>query len=339
MEEYALIVMNWVKYPKNWEGLLNVIAEFCGITSNNGRALLATGLFAAGVIVLYFVIRAVIKYWGTLLEAGIILLAAYKCQDLLRKGFIVIADFLGVTSTEGRIWLAVALGVIGLIVGVVIINWFFKKIFGYKIPDEQKLEGSLRKLRDYIFLSGNIPYSINIREGHDTLIFEWLSHWLTEKSYTARITGSIEGRIRMSGAEVKYERSKATYQGFRYDKILVKVLIPAGYFMVNFHIADVTDEINHSGLFANYYTFGEIERYFGEQCPGLIRQFIKDNNMLNKTKDLAKKHIVSTMLEQIKKLVEPAAFKSYSVEVVFQSQNWEVFSGTNTTPLITVYDN
>ena len=341
MEEHVLMALNWVKNPQNWKGLLDFIAGFCGVTSVNGRALLATGLVVAGVMVFCLVIKAVIKYWDTLLEAGAILFAAYHLHDLLRKWFIVIAEALGVTSTEGRFWLAVVLGGIGLIVGVAVIKWVIKKTFGSKMPDEKKLEGSLRELHDYIFLRGNIPAHINIREGYNTLIFEWLSHWLTEKSYEAKIRGSIEGRIRMSGAEVKYERSTLKHQGFRSDNILVNVFIPAGYFMVNFDSSDV-DDISYSGWFANHYTPAEIRRYFDEQCPSLVRQFIEDNDMLAKTKDIARNYIVSTMLAQIEKLVDPATFKSYEVEVSFQSQTWDVFRGTDgESPkfLTTIYDN
>ena len=48
------------------------------------------------------------------------------------------------------------------------------------------------------------------------------------------------------------------------------------------------------------------------------------------------------MLAQIEKLVDPATFKSYEVEVSFQSQTWDVFRGTDgESPkfLTTIYDN
>ena len=333
MEEYALIVVNWVKNPQNWEELLNKIAEFCGVTSANGRTLLAAGLIIAVIVVLVVAIKLIITYWDTLLEGALILSAAYQFQDSLRQVFNLIADTLGVTSTEGRIWLAVALSVVGLIVCIVIIKWFIKKVFApKKTLDEKELQASLRELHDYVFLRGNIPAYINMVEGHDTLIFEWLSYHLTEKSYKAELTGSIEGRIKMSGAEVKCERTKINFNGVEYKKISLKVIIPAGYFMVNFDLSDVNG-ISYSGWFANYYTPEEIRRYFDTQCPNLVLQFIDDNNILAQTKEIARKYIES----QIKNIVDPTEYK-VEVDVIFSNKAWRVFRGTSTAPLGIVDD-
>ena len=344
MEEYALIVMNWVKNPQNWAELLDFIAGFFGITSANGRIGLAVALLVAGIIALYLVIVALRKAWHKFALARVILIAAIAvCADFV-TGFKV-SNFLDITSMYGRIGLAVVIGFILVVASIKNKEEKFSQKLPpgnnpvYQLPvvplSTTQLQNTLIELNDSVFWVVGVLHDIHLKKGENTLIFEWLSTIFTRQSYDANLKGSLEGRVRMSGAEVKYARKKVDVKGVKSDKIFVTVLIPAGYFKVNFDLSDVDDK-SYAGLLTRGYTPEEIRKHFDEQCPNKIREFIENNDLIGKTKEVAEKYIKSIMLNEIMHLVEPAEFVKYDIEVVFQSQEWEILRGINKTPIATV---
>lgn len=357
MEEYALIVMNWVKNPQNWEELLNSIAEFCGVTSANGRMFLGVGLLLAVIAVLCLVIWVLWKAWRKFPLVRVILIAAIAvCADLV-TGFKV-SKVLGITSMYGRIGLAVVIGIIIVALGVKIRN----TESSYTLPSSpsevpetdnipvvpldnldykslkraiRPLESNIRRLDDTVYWSIAVERTLHMSTGKDALFFECLGKLLTAKGYHGRFKGSLEGRVKMSGAQVKHRRKEIEVKGVKSDEILVTVFIPRGYFKLDFDLSDVEDK-NYAGWLTQYYTPAEIRKHFDEDLPRVISEFIEQNDLIAETKKAAETAIRSTVLEMIKNLAAPAQFGKYEVEVVFRSPKWRIFRGVSKTSIAMV---
>ncbi len=198
----------------------------------------------------------------------------------------------------------------------------------------KKLKDKLTEKHEMLFQKNNLTLHVFVREGHDTLYFELLSHQVTERSYVGDWTGSIEGRVDMNAAKVRIYRTNIS----SFDHMLVKISIPAGYFQVNFDPSDIKNEINHAGVFRDPYTIEEINEHFDKKSPEEVRKFIKDNNMAAKTEDSAKKWIERTF----KKIMRGFGFediiylKKYKVEVEFTSHTWKIRRGASQKEIGTV---
>ena len=350
MEEYALIVMNWVKNPQNWEGLLDSIAGFFGVTSANGRAFLGVGLVIAGIIALCLVIVLLWKAWRRFPLVRVILLAAAAvCADLV-TGFKV-SKILGITSMYGRIGLAVVIGIIIVALGIKIRN----TESSYTLPpsppevpetkpipavpidqlDYKMLQSDIKKLNDTVYWRIDVERTLHMSTGKDALFFECLGKLLMEKRYHGKFKGTLEGRVKFSGAKVKHRRKEIEGKGVKSDEILVTVFIPRGYFKLDFDLSDVEDK-NYAGWLTQYYTPAEIRKHFDEDLPRVISEFIEQNDLIAETKKAAETSIQSTVLEMIRNLVEPAQFPKYEVEVVFRSPKWRIFRGVSKTSIAMV---
>ena len=350
MEEYALIVMNWVKNPQNWEGLLDSIAGFFGVTSANGRAFLGVGLVIAGIIALCLVIVLLWKAWRRFPLVRVILLAAAAvCADLV-TGFKV-SKILGITSMYGRIGLAVVIGIIIVALGIKIRN----TESSYTLPpsppevpetkpipavpidqlDYKMLQSDIKKLNDTVYWRIDVERTLHMSTGKDALFFECLGKLLMEKRYHGKFKGTLEGRVKFSGAKVKHRRKEIEGKGVKSDEILVTVFIPRGYFKLDFDLSDVEDK-NYAGWLTQYYTPAEIRKHFDEDLPRVISEFIEQNDLIAETKKAAETAIRSTVLEMIKNLAAPAQFGKYEVEVVFRSPKWRIFRGVSKTSIAMV---
>ena len=188
-----------------------------------------------------------------------------------------------------------------------------------------------------VVLPEKVQHTIYMREG---LNFEWdfmyigsLLNWAYElvfgKTYEAKIAGSIEGRIDLTGVDVKVEPPKKVAE---LEEIKVIVSIPAGYFIVNFGFMGGYEEIqNKAGCATEKYSIPEIQAAFDKQYPRIVREFIESKNMIALTKETAKRNIEGFIKGFMTALgfEDLPPFKKYEVEVVFISDKdkWEICEG------------
>ena len=209
-----------------------------------------------------------------------------------------LADLFGVTSTEGRFALAFGLGAIVALGLFTIFRWgwkhFMKKSEPIPMakkseveskpenelnPDEIKI--ALKELHELVLPKAEVPHIISM---NDELTFNWDIFGLLKKAgdafykkvYEARLTGSIEGRIDLTGVEVEVERSKIPLADKILEKIIVNVSIPAGYFTADFGFMNIEEIRNDAGWLTEKYTIPHIQEAFNEKYPGIVRDCIKN---------------------------------------------------------------
>ena len=200
------------------------------------------------------------------------------------------SKILGITSMYGRIVLAVVIGIIIVALGIKIRNTESSYTLPpspsevpetYKVSavpldqlDYKMLKNDIRNLNDTVYWSIAVERTLHMSKGKDTLFFKCLSELLTAKRYDGKFKGSLEGRVEMSGAQVKHRRKEIEVKGVKSDEILVTVFIPRGYFKLDFDLSDVEDK-NYAGLLTQYFTPAEIREHFDRDLPDLIRKFIE----------------------------------------------------------------
>ena len=354
----------------------HLLAGKLGITLMSGKIVLAIVLVVLGAMIIWDLFGIIFRSgkrkesFKNMIAHGAAGAAIVECIKRVENWiFHLVVDYLGIA--DDSIATEVIFILVGTIVVGVVVSFFTRKVIEFtffqpkpipepepepivkvpeeKVPEKKKvteekvldwrvLESRLRNTQEIVFQKGELTIKIFIREGHDALYFEWLSHHLTERTYKANLTGSIEGRVNLRSARLRIERDKI---GEHYDKMLITVLIPAGYFQVNFDISDITNEINHSGLFSNYYTPQQVSAHFDEQCPDIARKFIEDHDMLKKTKDSAMELIEKSIKSMLKGLgfEDIPGLKKYEVEVDFTSNAWNIHRGTSQNVMGTIFDN
>lgn len=272
-----------------------------------------------------------------------------------------IADFFGITSTNGHIAIYFVLGLAAL--GVVIA--FFMKAFRKKaepIPmakiTETKQENELNptdimnkitmglKKMQVVVLPEEVQYTMQMS---DKLNFEWdfigigsllswmgitsLVRWLYDlllgKIYEAKITGTIEGRIDLTGVKAEVTQAKPPALGKVLEEIIVNVPIPAGYFVANFALMNINEIRNKAGLATDRYTIPQIQAAFAKGYPRMVREFIENKNMIANTKETIKKSIegfVNGFMAALDFKDNPP-FRKYEVKVTFTFDKWNIFEG------------
>ena len=199
-------------------------------------------------------------------------------------------------------------------------------------PDEIKI--ALKELHELVLPKAEVPHIISM---NDELTFNWDIFGLLKKAgdafykkvYEARLTGSIEGRIDLTGVEVEVERSKIPLADKILEKIIVNVSIPAGYFTADFGFMNIEEIRNDAGWLTEKYTIPHIQEAFNEKYPGIVRDCIKREKMIARTKDMAQRDIETF----IKGLMNGLGFKGipklkeYDVKVTFSSDKWKIFKG------------
>lgn len=266
-----------------------------------------------------------------------------------------LADLFGITSMEGRIAIAFGLGAVVALGLFVIFRWgwkyFMKKSepipMAKKSEDESKPENeskpekelkpdeikiALKELHELVLPKLEVPHIISM---NDELTFDWDIWGLLKKAgdafykkvYEARLTGSIEGRIDLTGVKVEVERSKIPLADKILEKIIVNVSIPAGYFTAYFDFTNIEEIRNDAGWLTEKYTIPHIQAAFNEKYPGIVRDCITKEKMIAKTKDMAQRDIETF----IRGLMNGLGFKNipklkeYDVKVTFSSDKWKIF--------------
>ena len=193
-----------------------------------------------------------------------------------------IADFFGITSTNGHIAIYVVLAVIALLIVIA----FFMKAFRKKsepIPiahveetkheDELNLDDITNKIRiglkkmQLIVLPEEVQYTMQMSDKLKFSSFmgigsflSWVYDLVLGKTYEARITGSIEGRIDLTGVKADVVKAKPPVLklGEVLEEIIVNVPIPAGYFIANFGLMNINEIKNEAGWVKDKYSIPQI---------------------------------------------------------------------------------
>ena len=268
-----------------------------------------------------------------------------------------LADVLGITSTNWRIALAVGLGLIVLLaIGLILKwggkwlwKWFGKKseLFTIAHKDEAKQEEQEDELNpddirvkvserhEVVLLDAEVPHTITMHEGHhEGPSFDWsfgMKTYLYGREYKARLKGSIEGRIDLTRVRVEVEKLKVQIPVLQKQihKINVNVSIPAGFFTANFDLMDINEIKNEAGLLANKYTISDIQKAFEKQYKRIVREYIENEKMLSRAKDIAVEDIKGFIESLMKELgfKDIPGIREYKVNVRFASGKWYIFRG------------
>ena len=264
-----------------------------------------------------------------------------------------LADILGITSTEGRVALAFGLGVVTALGLFVIFRWGWKHFMKKSEPipmakkSEPKIEAkpenelkpdeikiALTELHELVLLKAEVPHIISM---NDELTFDWDIWGLLKKAgdafykkvYEARLTGSIEGRIDLTNVEVSVYRAALADKIL--EKIIINVSVPAGYFTADFDFMNIEEIRNDAGWLTEKYTIPHIQAAFDEEYPGIVRDCIKQEKMIAKTKDMAQRDIENFIRGLMKGLgfKDIPKLKEYDVKVTFMPDfdKWKIFRG------------
>ena len=272
-----------------------------------------------------------------------------------------VTDYFGFSD---NIRILIKIGSVAVILLLVVIFWkvikkFFHRKEEFRIEKETGIDNSIlqskiRNEHEIQVLTTDYEGKVRKEEKGSGWFFDYLNKLMNGREYVANYVASIRGFVDLSSAETDTKEKPLIevehIKGF--NRVVVTVSVPAGYFSTDIDVNDFTTEKHDAGVFISKFSDDEKKKFLREQYYEKVTKMIEDANLIKIAKENTRKLIKQTLggiLEGLgytenklvdkilkeqnlklkdlteAKMEELKIFKTYKVGVKFISTSWKVY--------------